>query len=68
VSQKYLIEAIEGNISEILSNYMEAMLCSNSEKVFRKTILNLIKVGASSGKEIILGTVLAGEFFLRTKG
>ena len=67
VSQKYLIEGTEGNISERLTNYIEALLYSRSEKVLQKEIFNLIKIGASSGKEIILGTVMAGEFYLRAK-
>jgi len=67
ISEKYLLQAIEGNISESLTNYMEELLYGKSRDKLLRSVADLIKVGASSGKEIILGSILAVEFYLKFK-
>ena len=61
ISKKYLLEALKGNISEKLSKYMEAILFKNPDQV-KEELEKLFSVGASSGKEILIGTLLGLKF------
>ena len=58
VSEKYLIEAIEGNFSEKLCKFMEIILLSKSVKEVKKYTHKFVLFGSSSGREIIFGIIL----------